>query len=220
MYKTVLFDLDGTLTDSGLGITNSAAYALKRYGITETDRKKLDRFVGPPLSDSFERFYGLSKKQSAEAIYVYREYYDTKGIFENEVYDGIPELLAKLKADGKKILVATSKPEPYAIKIMEHFGLSKYFDYIAGANMDETRSDKQEIIMYALSEVGVTDISSVIMVGDREYDIIGAKKVGADSIGVTYGYGSRDELENAGATFIAENPSDIYNIIKGGERKI
>lgn len=217
MYKTVLFDLDGTLTDSGLGITNSVSYALKRYGITETDRKKLDRFVGPPLADSFERFYGLSKKQSEEAIHVYREYYDAKGIFENEVYDGIPELLANLKSDGKNILVATSKPELYAVRIMDHFGLSKYFDYIAGANMDETRSDKREIIEYALGEIGVTDISSVIMIGDREYDIIGAHKVGADSIGVTYGYGSREELENAGATYIAESTSDIYNIIKGAK---
>ena len=213
MYNIVLFDLDGTLTDSGLGITNSVKYALGREGIEVKDRSELFRFIGPPLVDSFQMFYGFSAEKALEITHIYREYYSTKGIFENEVYDGIEELLKKLHEAGKRILVATSKPEPFARKILDHFSLSQYFEYIAGSNMDETRSTKAEVIDYALESCNITDLSEAVMVGDREHDVIGAKKIGMKSIGVLFGYGDREELEKAGADYIAETPEDIFRII-------
>lgn len=213
MYNIVLFDLDGTLTDSGLGITNSVRYALGREGIEVKDRSELFRFIGPPLVDSFQMFYGFSAEKALEITHIYREYYSTKGIFENEVYDGIEELLKKLHEAGKRILVATSKPEPFARKILDHFSLSRYFEYIAGSNMDETRSTKAEVIDYALESCNITDLSEAVMVGDREHDVIGAKKIGMKSIGVLFGYGNREELEKAGADYIAETPEDIFRII-------
>lgn len=213
MYDVILFDLDGTLTDSGIGITNSVKYALGKQGITVNDRRELFRFVGPPLVEAFQRFYGFSPEKALETTHIYREYYAEKGIFENEVYDGIEKLLKKLSENGKRVIVATSKPELFAKKILDHFSLSKYFEYIAGANMDETRTDKTEVIKYALEECKITDLSRAVMIGDREHDIFGAKKIGTDSIGVLYGYGSREELENAGATHIAASPDEIYDII-------
>lgn len=215
MYKTILFDLDGTLTDSGLGITNSASYALKKYGIDVSDRKELNRFVGPPLTESFGRYYGIPSEKYPEILGYYREYYTDRGIFENEVYSGIPELLEKLKRDGKRLIVATSKPEIFAVQILEHFGIAKYFDFIGGAEMNESRTKKDEVIRYAIDACRITELSDVVMVGDREYDIIGAKLIGLDSVGVLYGYGSREELEKAGATFIAEGVGDIYDIVSG-----
>lgn len=213
MYDVILFDLDGTLTDSGIGITNSVKYALEKQGITINDRRELFRFVGPPLVEAFQKFYGFSPEKALETTHIYREYYSEKGIFENEVYDGIEKLLKKLSENGKRVIVATSKPELFARKILAHFSLSKYFEYIAGANMDETRTDKTEVIKYALEECKITDLSHAVMIGDREHDIFGAKKIGASSIGVLYGYGSREELENAGADHIAATPDEIYDII-------
>lgn len=213
MFDIVLFDLDGTLTDSGLGITNSVKYALGKYGIEVADRSELFRFIGPPLVDSFQLFYGFSPEEALEITHVYREYYSTKGIFENEVYDGIEELLKKLNENGKRVIVATSKPEPFAKRILDHFGLSQYFEYIAGSNMDETRSTKAEVIEYALESCGITDLSKAVMVGDREHDIIGAKKIGMKSIGVLFGYGDREELRKAGADYIAATASEIFDII-------
>lgn len=214
MYQTILFDLDGTLTDSGPGITNSVAYALNKYGVKVRDRRELNRFVGPPLVDEFMKYCGIERPEAEKLLAYYREYFTDRGMFENEVYDGIPELLSKLANDGKQIIVATSKPEPFAVKILEHFEISKYFAYIAGSTLDEKRTSKDEVIRYALDVCHVNDLSSVIMIGDREYDIIGAKAIGTDSIGVLYGYGSHEELFNAGATYIVEKVSDIYNFIK------
>lgn len=213
MYDIILFDLDGTLTDSGIGITNSVRYALEKKGIEVNDRRELFRFIGPPLVDSFQMFYGFSPEKALETTHIYREYYAEKGIFENEVYDGIEELLKKLRQAGKRLIVATSKPEPFAVRILDHFGLSRYFEYIAGSNMDETRSSKSEVMAYALEACGVTDLSKAVMVGDREHDILGAKKTGTASLGVLYGYGSREELEKAGADHIAATPEDIYSIV-------
>ncbi|MCI8634464.1 MAG: HAD family hydrolase [Eubacterium sp.] len=209
MYEVVLFDLDGTLTDPGVGITNSVAYALDKYGIQTKSRAELYKFIGPPLHESFEVFYGFSKEQAMEAVAYYREYYRDRGIFENVLYEGMEELLINLKRSGKKLLVATSKPEQFARMILEHFELSKYFDYVAGANMDGTRTRKDEVISYALMAGNVTDLPKAVMVGDREYDILGAKKVGLDSIGVLYGYGSLGELKEAGADFIVKKAGDI-----------
>ncbi len=212
-YDVILFDLDGTLTDPGLGITNSVMHALKKYGIEVSDRTSLYKFIGPPLIDSFEKHFGFSHEEAVKSVDYYREYYKEKGIYENEVYAGIEELLKNLNEKGKKIILATSKPEPFAKEILRHFGIEKHFLFAAGSTMSETRTNKAEVIEYALSECGITDKSAVVMVGDREHDIIGAKKNGIDSIGVLFGYGSREELESAGATYIAETVEAIENIV-------
>ncbi len=208
-YDVILFDLDGTLVDSGLGITNSVIYALKKYGIEVEDRTTLYKFVGPPLHKSFEMFYGFSPQKAMQAVEYYREYYREKGVFEVTVYDGVKTTLEKLANADKTIILTTSKPEFFAKQILEFLGLSKYFTLIAGANLDGTRTDKSEVISYALAECNVTDLSKVIIVGDREYDVIGAKEIGIDSMGVLYGYGSKAELTNAGATYLAISALDI-----------
>lgn len=213
MYHTVLFDLDGTLTDPGIGITNSVAYALGKFGIQASDRTKLYKFIGPPLQDSFELFYGFSKEDAGKAVGYYREYYREKGIYENALYDGIKELLRMLCDKGKQLLVATSKPEEFALQILEYFDIRKYFAYTAGSNMDGTRSKKEEVIAYALKAAKVPAKASVVMAGDREYDVLGAKAAGIDSIGVLFGYGSREELEAAGAVYLAEKAEDIGRIV-------
>lgn len=212
MYNTVLFDLDGTLTDPGQGITNSVAYSLKKFGFEVEDKKELYKFIGPPLHDSFKKYYGFSDEKAETAIVYYREYFRDTGIFENEVYDGIEELLKKIKASGRKIILATSKPEEFAIRILVHFGLDKYFDCMAGATMDTSRSKKGDVIAYALKESGCNN-KNAVMIGDRMHDILGAKENGLDSIGVLFGYGDRAELENAGADYIAETVEDILKFI-------
>lgn len=213
MYDTILFDLDGTLTDPGTGITNSVAYALKKYGIEVSARTELYKFIGPPLQDSFMDFYGFTEADAMAAVAYYREYYREKGIYENRLYDGMADLLESLCNAGRKLLVATSKPEEFSVQILEYFDIQKYFTYIAGSNMDGTRSKKEEVIAYALEAGKVSDKSAALMVGDRKFDILGAKKNGLDSAGVLFGYGSREELEAAGADYIAEQPADIYAVI-------
>ena len=213
MYDIILFDLDGTLTDPGIGITNSVAHALAHWNIEVADRAELYKFIGPPLSDSFMRYYGFSEEDAIHAIAVYREYFSVKGLYENEVYPGIPELLSALKAAGKTVVLATSKPEGFAVEILRHFGLYDYFDIIAGASMDESRNKKADVIAYAISQMKNPDLSRMIMIGDREHDILGAKQIGIDSIGVLYGYGDRAEHEKAGATYIAEKVEDILPLL-------
>ena len=207
----MLFDLDGTLTDPGLGITNSVMYALRKFGINVSDRSQLYPFIGPPLRDSFRVYYGFSDEQCERAVRYYREYFKKSGMFENEVYDGICELLTRLKASGRTLVVATSKPEVFALEILRHFDLYKYFDFVAGATLNDVRNQKADIIKYALETLNITEKKSAIMIGDRKHDIIGAKETGLDSIGVLYGYGTYDELKNAGATYIADTPADIWN---------
>ncbi|MEE1087175.1 MAG: HAD-IA family hydrolase [Schaedlerella sp.] len=211
---TILFDLDGTLTDSGEGIINSVEYTLKKYGFEVEDREQLRSFVGPPLAAQFSKYCGFSKEEGHRAVDVYREYYQVKGIFENTVYDGILDVLKDLKDRGYQICMATSKPEKFAKIIAEHFGFAQYFDVIAGSLMDGGRVNKDEVIEYVLDACGVTDRDTVLMVGDRCYDINGAKKAGTHSMGVLFGYGSREELEEAGAELIAETPEDIARLIK------
>lgn len=215
-YQIVLFDLDGTVTDSGPGIMNSVQYALAKFGILNPDRAVLRRFVGPPLSDSFERFYGLSQSEAAKAVDYYREYYRAGGIFENEVYEGIRELLQELKKGGCKVYLATSKPQVFSEQILEHFEISSYFDGVVGSFLDGTRVDKSEVVAEALRLAGVTSktCSSAVMIGDREYDIHGAHKLGISAIGVLYGYGSREELEKAGAEQIADSPKELLKILQ------
>lgn len=210
-YDTFFFDLDGTLTDSSLGITNSVMYALKKYGIEETDRTKLYPFIGPPLAVSFENFYGFSREQCMEAIGFYREYYQDKGIFENRIYDGLEDVLRELKERGKRLAVATSKPEPFARRIIEHFHLTQYFDYVAGMELDGKRGTKEEVIRYAMDVCKIADRSRVLMVGDREHDVLGAHAAGIDCLGILYGFGSGEELAHAGADYIAETVEGILN---------
>lgn len=212
-YKVVMFDLDGTLTDSSPGIINSIIYALKKYKITVENTDELRKFLGPPLHESFKAFYGFDDEKSMEAVSFYREYFSTKGLFENDVYDGIVTLLQQLSENGKRLILATSKPQEFTERIMKHFELAKYFEFIAGSNMDGTRSKKAEVIDYALDKCGIADKSCVVMIGDRMHDIIGAKAVGIDSIGVEYGYGDYEELNSAGATYIVKTVDELRNII-------
>ncbi len=213
MYKYVLFDLDGTLTNPELGITNCVMYALEKFGIIVEDRKKLHPFIGPPLTYSFQKFYGLSEDECKQAVIYYRERFSVKGLYENEVYDGVAELLQTLKAQGKKIILATSKPEEYAIEILKYFQLYQYFDFIAGATMDGSRGEKADVIAHALKISNIEDRTKAIMVGDRNYDILGAKENGLDSIGVLFGFGDYEELAKAGATHIAETVGNILKYI-------
>ncbi len=213
MYNVIVFDLDGTIIDSGLGITNSVMYALKKYNIEVADRTELYKFIGPPLYKSFMNFYGFSEEEAHRGVDYYREYYNEHGMYENEVYEGIGQLLEELFKRGKKIILATSKPEHFARKILEYLDLAKYFTFIAGSEMSHTRVDKVEVMEYAFDNCGVTDYVDAIMIGDREYDIIGANYFKMDSVGVLYGYGSREELEKVGATYIVEKALDILNIL-------
>ena len=213
MYDTVLFDLDGTLTDPGEGITNSVAYALSKYGIEVMDRSELYKFIGPPLRDSFMKYYGFPEDKALQAIEYYREYFSDRGIFENRVYEGVEDMLRQLHAKGKRLVLATSKPEEFAMRILEHFDLKKYFSVVAGASMDSSRSKKGDVIAYAISLCESFDKYTAVMVGDREHDVIGAKENSLRCIGVLYGYGSEDELKNSGADYIAKTPSDIIDLI-------
>lgn len=209
----IFFDLDGTLTDSQEGITKSVAYALRHFGIEVEDLTQLNVFIGPPLTDSFIKYYDFTEEKAREAVTIYREYYNATGKFENRVYDGIPQLLEDLQKAGKKLVVATSKPELFAKQILEHFELTKYFDGIYGADMDEKRSRKDEVIAYAMEMLEVADPGRIVMIGDREHDVLGAKKWGIDTIGVLFGFGSREELEESGAAAVAETPADVADLI-------
>lgn len=208
----VLFDLDGTLTEPSLGITNSVMYAFKKFGIEIKERQELYKFIGPPLVDSFVEYYGFTKENALKAIEYYREYYSVKGIFENRLYDGIKELLSELYSEGKKIILATSKPQKFAEQILEHFSIDKYFYFVGGATMDEARSQKDEVIEYILKECNI-DTLKAVMIGDRKYDVLGAHKFGIKAIGVTFGFGTKKELTNSGADFIADTPEEIKNFI-------
>lgn len=217
---TVLFDLDGTLTDPGEGITKSAAHALKYFGIEISDLSVLYPFIGPPLKDSFTEYYGFTPEEAASAVKYYREYYENRGIFENVAYDGIIPLLKKLKKDGKTVVMATSKPEKFAKMIAERFGFAEYFDLIAGAAMNETRTAKDEVIAYALEKLGKKDTEkNAVMVGDRSYDVLGAAKFNIPTVGVLYGYGSEDELLSAGAAAVAKTPEEVYEKISEIEKQ-
>lgn len=196
-YAYIFFDLDGTLTDPALGITNAVMYALRHYGIDVRDRRELYPFIGPPLTDSFERYFGFTHEQAVEAVEVYRVYFRDIGLFENTVYPGIPELLSALTAAGAKLVLATSKPTVFAERILEHFGLRQFFHLVCGSELNGERVEKADVIRYALEKLAVTDQSRVVMVGDRSFDIEGAAACGLSAIGVSYGYGSAEELSDA-----------------------
>lgn len=209
----VLFDLDGTITDSAPGIVNSIRYSLAKHGMAVPEEQELRKFVGPPLKEQFQKVFGLSDTEGEQMVDSYREYYGTKGIYENRVYEGVPDMLSRLKSAGLRIMMATSKPEKYARMIAEHFGFAKYFEWIGGACMDGTRTDKYEVIEYVLDACGVRERDRVIMVGDRSHDMIGAKRAGLHSLGVLYGYGPREELEQSGAELLAGTPGEAADLI-------
>ena len=211
IQKSILFDLDGTLTDSGEGIMKSAVYALSHYGIEAPPEAELRSFVGPPLTESFARF-GVPQDQLTKAVEIYRSRYIPIGRFENEPYPGIRELLEKLKADGHKLYVATSKPEWMSIEILEHFDLAKYFDQICGAATDFSRNSKEAVIAHLLAECGAQE--NPVMVGDTAYDVIGAKEHGIPTIGVDWGYGKNEDMERAGAIAIAYTVDQLYELLK------
>ncbi len=209
MYDHIFFDLDGTVTESAEGILNSVAYALEKLGCPVEDKNELRCFIGPPLSDSFREFCGFDEEKIKLGVQYYREYYPEKGIFENKLYDGIEELLKKLSQTDKKIILATSKPEVFAVRILEHFNVSQYFDLIAGSTMDGTRNSKTDVLRYAIEESGVTDIGKAIMIGDRKHDVIGAHDVGMKCAYVLFGYGDRDEAEKFGADHIIKDVDEL-----------
>ena len=212
-YKYIFFDLDGTIIDSAPGIVASTRHALKRFGIEEADLTTLHQFIGPPLTDSFRKYYGFTPEQAVKAIESYREYYTDGGMLQCEPYPGVEALLREIAAAGGKILLATSKPEIYAQRILEHFHLDRYFFCVAGSSLDERRVHKDEILVYAIKKCGIQDPASAVMVGDREYDVLGAQKVGIPCIGVLYGYGSEEELSAAGACALARTPAEVWRFL-------
>ncbi len=212
--KYVLFDLDGTLTDSREGIINSIEYMLRHYQMEVKDRSELQPWLGPPLKESLMKYCAFPEGKALEGVAVYREYFDRQGIFENKVYPGIEDMLGRLKEQGHELLVATSKPETAAVRVLEHFGLAGYFTYIGGATLDDSRVRKGDVIRYVLEACGVKEKAQAVMVGDREQDVKGAKENGLEVVGVLYGYGSREELVGAGADYLAEDPQGLVQLLK------
>ena len=209
--KAVLFDLDGTLTDSGEGIINCAVFAMERLGIPVPPREELGVFVGPPLWDTFRQF-GVPSDRVDEAVEIFRSRYVPIGKFENTPYPGIRETLEALRAQGRKLYVATSKPEVTAREILEHFDLSRYFAEICGATVDKTRTSKEDVIAYLLSMDACRENS--VMVGDTAFDVIGAAAHGIPTIGAAWGYGKTEDMVSAGAAAIARSPEDLLRIIE------
>ncbi len=205
-YKNILFDLDGTLTDPALGIKNSIRYALNKQNRPILDDETLNAFIGPPLIDTFMKFCAVTREEAESLVADYREYFRSKGMFENKVYPMIPEMLAALKKDGCSLFVATSKPEPFAKTILEHFDLAKYFDFIGGSSLQETRTKKTEVIEYVLKE-NYLNAEDCLMVGDRCYDIEGAKNCNMKVAAVLFGYGDKDELKDA--DYIIASPMEL-----------
>lgn len=221
MYQYALFDLDGTLTDPKLGICTCVQYALADAGIEEPDLDVLEPFIGPPLQDSFQEFYQMTEEQAAKAVTKYRERFETKGLYENEIYPGIPDMLASAKQRGMKLGIASSKPTVFVEKILVHFQIREYFDVVVGSELDGSRSKKEEVVEEALKQLvtsGIKDYDKCVMIGDRRFDIEGAKAHAIKSIGVSYGYAGPDELENAGASYIANSVEELQRLLVGKEK--
>ena len=211
-YDTILFDLDGTLTDPQEGITKSVQYALRKMGIEVEDRTKLLPFIGPPLMYSFQHFYGLTKEEACEAISYYREYFERDGMYDNRAFDGMAEILAMLKEKGKTLLVATSKPTIFAAPIVRHYGMGEYFKEIIGASTDSTRTEKGQVIAEALRYTD-SPKESVLMIGDREHDVIGAREHGIDVLNVGFGYGTAEEREVHKPDYYCETIGDLAEFL-------
>ena len=214
MRKHIMFDLDGTLTDPMIGITKAVRYALDHYGIKVMDLRDLIPFIGPPLTESFENYYGFSREQAIEAVEIYREYFAPTGIFENEIYPGIPEMLARLKAAGASLYVATSKPQVFAEQILDHFDIREPFTYVCGSELNGARVKKADVIRFILDKYRIKP-EDAVMAGDRHHDIDGAAACGVMSLGVLFGYGSREELESAGAGHIVATVEEMEDYLLG-----
>lgn len=220
MKKIALFDLDGTVTDSGEGIFNCVKYALEKFGIKNVEMSTLRRFVGPPLLQSFQNYCGFSKEEAELAVQYYRERYRDVGMFENHVYDGMEQALERLCESNMDLVLATSKPEVFTLQILDHFDLSGYFTFIVGSDDEKQRNTKGKVIDHALSlyseskKIALSDVKKqAIMIGDRHHDVDGAKENGIETIGVLWGYGDREELVTAGARNIAETPEELCRIL-------
>lgn len=211
--KYILFDLDGTLTDPKEGITKSFQYALKHMGIIEENLDNLEKVIGPPLKDSFMEFYGMNEREAVEAVAKYRERFEKIGLYENEIFDGVKEMLQHLQEEGFLLAIASSKPTVFVERICEHFEIKQYFHHIVGSFLDGTRVKKEEVVEEAIREFGEKDLEEIIMVGDRKFDIEGAHQMGLKAIGVAFGYGGRKELEEAGADYIADTVEELEKLL-------
>ncbi len=210
-YKSLLFDLDGTITDSSEGIINSIIYALDKMGVTVTDKSILKKFVGPPLMDSYKKYYGFTDAESEMGLKLFREYFAVKGIFENRLFDGMDILLKDLYDAGYQLLLATSKPVHFANQVLEYFNIKQYFSYVSACPIDESNTTKIDIIRKAMDNTSTADKSKIIMIGDTSFDVNGAKICGIDSLGVLYGTDDADEMKNA--TYLAKDIDEIRNIL-------
>ncbi len=213
MYQYILFDLDGTLTDSREGITKSVQYALDKMGIHEPDLKPLERFIGPPLYDEFRRSYGFDDAEAKQAIDFYRERFGVVGWKENLLYDGIPELLKALTEAGKTLSTASSKPAFFVDKIVKYFNIEQFFTVVSGATLDGSIGTKTQVVQQALERLNVQDRSQAVLIGDRLHDAEGARACGIDCIGVTFGFGSREELESAGANHVVDRVDELLPLL-------
>ncbi len=223
MKKYLLFDLDGTLTDPKVGITTCVQYALKEFGIDEPDLDKLEPFIGPPLKESFREFYQMSEEQAEAAVEKYRERFREVGLFENEVYAGIPKMLHTLQAKGMVLAVASSKPTVFVERILEHFRLDKYFKVVVGSELDGSRVNKDEVVQEALKRLSQDQplqLEQVYMIGDRKFDVEGARAFGIESVGVAYGYGSIEELKAAKADYIVRSVEELQSFLLRGTEEI
>lgn len=215
-YQYLLFDLDGTITDPKVGITTCVQYALEHFGIHEPDNDKLEPFIGPPLQDSFEQFYHMDAETAKQAVAKYRERFQTVGLYENEIYDGMVDLLKTLKEGGCRLAVASSKPTVFVKKILEHFDVVQYFDVVVGSELDGSRAKKEEVVQEALRQLdpkGQVSSGQMVMIGDRYFDVQGAKAHHLDSIGVAYGYAAEGELQQAGATFVVDTVQQLKELL-------
>ncbi len=223
MFQYCLFDLDGTLTDPKEGITRSVQYALRKFGIEEPDLDRLEPFIGPPLKDSFIEFYGFSEEEAQQGIVWYRERFAPIGVFENQIYPGISRMLTALKEKGVHLAVASSKPIGFVRQILAHFEIETFFQVVVGSELDGTRGTKEEVVEEALLQLGVLSVpkeerkSLCAMVGDRKFDIQGAKAYGLTGVGVSFGYAGEGELEAAGADFVADTVEELEELLLAGE---
>lgn len=209
----LFFDLDGTLTDPYEGITKAVAHALEKFGIHIEDRNELKCFIGPPLNECFMEKYNMSEPDSFIAVDYFREYFTVKGIYENELFPETPKMLQAFIDNGYKLVIATSKPTVFAEKILDRFDLKRYFISVYGSELNGERVRKSDVIKYALKELKINDTDGVLMIGDREHDIIGAHQANIRSVGVRWGYGSFEELNNAGADFICKTAEELERLL-------
>ncbi len=222
--RYLLYDLDGTFPDPKEGITKSVQYTLRHYGIQAEDLDRLTPFIGPPLTDSFMRYYHFSEKQARESVYIYREYFDAQGWRQNKLYPGIPEMLARLKEAGFVLMTASSKPETAVRRIMEYFKIAPYFTFIGGADNDGERCRKADVIRYVLRESGMGNepevLSRTVMIGDREHDVLGARACGLPCAAVLYGYGSREEMELCRPRWLVSTVKELEELLLGMAERV